>query len=297
MMLISIACTAHADTVYLRDGSHIKGVVQTMSDELLTVETDFAGTLELKRSKVAGVTTEESVPVALEDNDPVPQRLAYDADRGVQKRVVADLDDTRETYVETLPIEQVAAIRPAKIIEDERLAQEKLYTLPEYWSSDQLDHPEWSGDIKFGTFGSSGSTKSTRLTTSVSALRSTGNQRFRLQASVDQATSEGKETKADYYGKVAYEHDFSDQQYGFIEQDLERDRFQNYALRAQTLVGSGYFLARKRRLIFKVYAGLGYQYTRYHASGRTGNELITTLGWHYAQLLGKYVKLTNDFVI
>lgn len=56
-----------ADQITLKNGSRIIGTVTGTRDGVITVETEFAGTLSIQQDQVAGMTTREPVVMKLED--------------------------------------------------------------------------------------------------------------------------------------------------------------------------------------------------------------------------------------
>ena len=56
------------DEVMLKNGSRLVGKVISSRDGVVTIETDFAGTLEIGMDKVEGINVPEPVVVLMEDN-------------------------------------------------------------------------------------------------------------------------------------------------------------------------------------------------------------------------------------
>jgi len=293
LTLVTVA--ASADTVYLKDGSQLKGSVETLSRHKLKVKTHFAGMLKIDRKKVAGISTNKPVPVKLHGGKRTATRLHYNAQTHVQH--ARRMGGGSASKKQKVQIAEITAIRPQAISKQKRMARAKKFTLPGYETNSSLSQVNWSGNGRFGLNGSTGNSKNMNITAAVSALRNTGLTRLHLLASVNRATTNGNQTEADYLGQATYERDISKHWYLFGEQSLERDKFQNYSLRSRSLVGPGYFVIRQRRLIFKLHTGLGYEYTKYYDTGKTNNALAASAGWHYAELFGNYLKLSDDFDI
>ncbi|GAB3674742.1 DUF481 domain-containing protein [Salinisphaera aquimarina] len=286
------ATTALADTVYLDDGSQVNGKVTSMSSDTLVLGTAFAGDLKIDRSAVAGLTTDDAVQITLASGQSGAGRLEYDASQSRQMYVVdgerrtADAADAPLAGIDLIAPDVVAANR--KEADDARALPESDILPPE-------NGDYWSGRVELGISGNAGNTETTSVQGNASVLRDTGDSRLSLSASADHQSEDGDDTADEYVGKGRYESDFTRRAFWFMQQELEKDRFENIDLRSRTLVGPGYFLARRDRLTFKVRSGVGYQYEIYSDDAASGGEMIVSLGWDYAQLVGDWLKLTHEF--
>ena len=64
-MLLVAACPLMGDEVLLTNGTKLIGNVEELSKGLLTMETDFAGRLQINISKLVGITADRKLTVAL----------------------------------------------------------------------------------------------------------------------------------------------------------------------------------------------------------------------------------------
>src|SRR5699024_7673680 len=298
LLLLGASAITHADTVYLEQGSRLQGRIVTLDADELVLDTDFAGTLKLARDKVAGVATDKPVPMVLDRHRQLQLtgRLHYDAE--TNRQALESPQMTVAAGEGQLALTHVTAIRPRAAARLKRKNSIEEYTLPEYDTNETLDEPRWTGSARLGIDGKSGNTSEGNITAGISGRRSTGDTRLHLLAAAERSTSNGEETAADYLGEASYERDFSLRWYGYMEQSIERDRFQDYGVRSLTTLGPGYFVVRRRRLIFKLHGGIGYEHIRHYADpGHNDNEMVASGGWHYAQLFGRYLELTHDFDI
>lgn len=293
--LLMMSAAALADTVYLDDGSQLNGTVQWMSADTLSLETGFAGTLSLAREQIVGVDTQAAVPVELDSGERAQARLAYDTGAGTQGVLIGGRDRTARADEPRLG--SIALIAPGAVATQQSdNTDDSEYELPESDLAPPEDEDYWSGRFEVAINGNSGNTDNRTILTSLSALRDTGPTRLDLSASVDKEEEDGEETADEYLGKARYENDFTNRAFWFLQQELEKDEFENIDLRSRTLVGPGYFLLRQDRLTFKVRSGIGYQYESYTDSGGQG-EMIASAGWDYAQLVGEWLELTHEFTI
>lgn len=293
LILMLAAAPSFGDTVYMKNGSTLKGDVKTMEGDQLKLNTSFAGTMKLDREKIAGVTTDKAVPVELHGGKSESVRFDYDVQNEKQRAKASPEYGAGQT--ESVKLSDVESIRPETIASKKKEERREKYTLSGYKTKLEVKQPEWSGEGRFGINGSSGNSHTLNIAASLSALRDTGQTRLNLLASVDKSSESGNETEADYLGRGRYEYDLTPRWFAFAQQSFEHDRFQDYGLRSQTTFGPGYFVLRQRRVIFKLTSGLGYQYTRYYKSADNDSQFVASFGWHYAQLFGDYLKVTHDF--
>lgn len=292
-----VAQAAFADTVILDDGSRLNGTVKSMSADTLELDTSFAGTMSLAREQIRGIDTDTAVPVALDSGEQVQGVLVYDADDNAQRLLVDG--QPREAGDGGTRLGAIALIAPAVVAQQDTQGESEDYELPESDRQPPDNENYWSGRAELAVNGNSGNTDNLSVLTKLSALRDTGDTRLSLSASVDKEEEDDEETADEWLGKARYEDDFTERAFWFFQQELEKDEFESIDLRSRTLVGPGYFLARRDRLTFKVRSGVGYQYEDYtEDSDQDHNgEMIFSAGWDYAQLVGEWLKLTHEFTI
>ena len=279
---------AQADTVFLDDGSRINGKIVSLSSDEVVIDPAFTDTLTIERARLSGLTSDEAVEVMLASGKTTRARLSYDEQSGAQV-VQADSDDTNGA----LALDDVSQIAP-KVVAAQQDDDE--YALPESDSLPPEDADYWSGNVELGLNGRSGNTDTSAWRTKLSALRDTGDTRLSMSATADREEEDDETTAEEYLGNARFEDDLTQRLFWFLQQELERDEFEDIDLRSRSLIGPGYFLARRDRLTFKVRSGIGHQYERY-TSGGSSHEAIFSAGWDYAQLVGEWLKLTHDFTI
>ena len=289
LALVWTAPAVLADTVYLQDGSQLNGRIVSLSADDVVIDTQFADTLTIARDQVQGLASDGALAVRLADGRQTQARFAYGADADEQRVLVQD-----EGAESVSTLADVAEIAP-KVV-DAQQEDDEGYELPNADSLPPEDGDYWSGSVEVALNGKSGNTDTSSLLTKVGALRDTGDTRLSLSASADREEEDDETTAEEYLGNARYEDDVTSRLFWFAQQELEKDEFEEIDLRSRTLVGPGYFLARRDRLTFKVRTGAGYQHEKYTTGGDSG-EMIFSAGWDYAQLVGDWLKLTHDFTI
>jgi putative salt-induced outer membrane protein YdiY len=288
VVLGGVLPVAQADTVFLEDGSRINGKIVSLSADNLIIDTAFAQGLEIERARLTGLASDDAVDVRLASGQSTRAKFGYD-EQSRSQVVAAETNATDGP----LTLDDVSQIAPRVVAAQQ---EDDDYALPESDSLPPEDADYWSGDIEVGLNGRSGNTDTSAWRTRLSALRDTGDTRLSMSASADREEEDDETTAEEYLGNARFEDDLTQRLFWFVQQELERDEFEDIDLRSRSLIGPGYFLARRDRLTFKVRSGVGHQYERY-SSGGSSHEAIFSAGWDYAQLVGEWLKLTHDFTI
>ena len=284
--LCCVAPAVFADTVYLEDGSRINGEIVSLSANSIMMDTAFADSLTISRNQIEGLASDDTLKVLLSSGRQTEARFAYDAQPHTQRIDIGD-----DAGNESLTLDDIAEIAPAVV---DAQQDEDDYELPNADSLPPENGDYWSGSAEVALNGKSGNTDTSSLLTRVSALRDTGGTRLSLSASADREEEDNETTSEEYLGEARFEDDLTQRLFWFLQQELEKDEFEDIDLRSRTLIGPGYFLARRDRLTFKVRGGIGHQYEKY-TSGGNNSELIFSAGWDYAQLVGEWLTLTHEF--
>lgn len=287
MLVASIP--ALADTVYLQDGSILKGKVELLRADNLKLKTDFAGELQIQRKQLSAVETDGAMTIRLDDGDEVLGRLIVD--KSGSQLLLTKTFGTRRTT-----IKRIADLRPADSASPEVLA-EKARVVELKKQQEKLTKAPWSGRVELGLEGASGNSKNHSLNVHVATLRESADDRLTLDARVKTASQENTKTEEEVIGTARLEHDFSKRAFVFGQTEAERDRFEDIDLRFRLTVGPGYFLVRRPEQELKARLGFGYEHDSYRSSGDTDNNVIVNLGYDYRLDLWQWLHLTHNLKI
>lgn len=276
-LAVSIAGdTARADTVELADGSSIVGTVVRLTETTLTIETAFAGTLEIPAEQVAGISTDEPVSVQLSSGDRLIGRLEGSGDR--QRVRGTEAGDV------TVQRRAVSAVWAAGEPSPEELdAQAEL---------DRVT-PKWSARLQFGLDGRTGNTERFSLTGRGEVRRRTDQDRMLIYAQANFNQENGVRSEQEYIGGVQYELDISDEWFVYGRGSLENDEFENIDLRTEVLGGVGYSVIREDDHEWRVRVGGGYRHESFTV-GENEDEGILELAYNYRIDLNDSVRFVQD---
>lgn len=259
LLVLSICRISAADELVLDDGSRLVGAVKAISAEIIELETDWAGTIQVRRERVVGLTTESDWRVVFESGERIIGSLAWSASDG--QRVVSE----RVGNV-ALDVGAVTALEDP--------------SAPVVQTPEQRAAAVWSSEVSLAINGASGNTEEFSANPRFSALRETEFDRLRFGLQGRFASQDGEETENEVIGNVGLERDFTERWFALGNLRLERDELENLDLRANLDLGVGYFLIRQEKHEFKPRFGIGVQSESFE-DGTTNEDLVGVAGWDY----------------
>jgi len=253
------SCLVQADELVLEDGSRLIGTVQAITDEHVVLETVYAGTIEVKRETIRGMSTDAEWRVVLDSGERMVGALQWNAAEG--QRLESDL-----AGMMALDRSAITALEdPAT---------------PVIATAEQRAAAVWSGDVSLSVNGASGNTDEFSANPRVSALRETEFDRLKMGLQGRFASQDGDETENEVIGTIGLERDFTDRWFTFGNLRLERDELENLDLRVNLDLGAGFFVIRQDNHEFKPRIGLGLQSESFQ-SGDTNEDIVGVVGWDY----------------
>lgn len=275
VFLASFACTAIGGTVYLQGDDVVHGTIVDLTDDALTVATDFAGDITIAMAKVEGITTSKSVAMKFESGDILHGELAFGPNG--QQHIA-------QTEFGSMPVRlgHLKAIWP------------KGTPSPEEIRLRELRENRWSGSLRFGLSGSSGNDESMDVSLGAKAERKARKSRLYLKTFVDRGRDNGDMTTNQILGTIRMERDFSERFFAFGQVEAEREEFSNVDFRFSVSVGPGYYIIMQEHQNMKVRLGLGYEYVNPVDGNDVVSETIATLAYQYQVDLTESVSFSHD---
>lgn len=253
---VLLMSAAEADEIRLDDGSQLNGTVTAIGGETLTLETDYAGTLEIQRGRIIGIVTDASVRVVLDSGERLVGRLVVE-DSGAQSMI----SDTAGRFALTR-----AALTA---IED-----------PATPVAEQRPTASWTSDMSLAVSGASGNTDEFKTLARLAALRESEGERLQIGLQGRFGRQDGREIENEIIASAGLEHDVSERWFMLGGLRLERDELEDLELRANIDFGMGYFVIREDGHEFKPRLGVGFQYESFEDAG-TMENIVGVLGWDY----------------
>lgn len=269
-----------ADEIFLHDGSRLVGQVTEMSDQKVSIETEFVGQIEIDVSKIRGIVTESPMSVELESGDRTIGKLIYSPDGG--QKVMGQAHG-----IVDINMKQVSAVwAPGDDSPEMKKMKDAL----------AKQQKPWSTNLQFGIDGQSGNTDRVAINGRMEVHRTTDEDRLMIYAQGRSSRENGEDTVKEILGGLNLEVDIDKKRFWFARTELEFDKFENLDLRTSISGGVGHFVTQKPNETFKVRAGVGFTHESFD-SGNSDDQAVADLGWDYRKELSPTLVFTHSTTI
>lgn len=233
---------ARADVVETVGGSVIQGKVLASDSGVIKVETDFAGTIEIKQAQVKSLVTDAPVFVELKDGNTVQGRVEKSGD-GLR---IAGTSGTLQTQPDAIS---------AVWHQGEKSPADK--------AADALRR-QWAYSLAFDLNGKQGN--SDRLFVGLSARAELKGAEDRLIFYGNYARAEENSAVAQDEGKggVDYSNYFTPLASWYVRTEIGYDHTKDLSLRSQSAVGLGRTFIKKPNQTFEGRLGVSYRFENYN---------------------------------
>ncbi len=194
----------HQDQIVLKSGSTIIGTVTGSRDGVVTIETDFAGSLDISLDKIASATTSGPVVIQLADETVLPAQPLLIQD---EQLVIATGTSVAETYA----------------------LDEMLLVNPEPWELGQ--GYRWQGVASVAALAQRGNTDTDELDFSLESVWRSKRDRYTLRYNGENDKNNGETTVEEWYAQGKYDYFFDGPIYGGLQGSAEHDKFTDLDLR------------------------------------------------------------------
>lgn len=265
-----------SDRIDTVNGSTVIGRVLKLSDGMMLIETDFAGTLEIPFTHITGVTTAEPVKVCLDSGDVLVGRLSSSGEQ--------ELQVSSELGVISVNQARLLAILPPG---------QDLVGVLQAAGTPVPKTGEWSYEAAVNISGRSGNADSFSSAGSLAAVLTHPHDRLRFYLHGSRAKDAGNETADEIRGGIDYEREFSRLHSWYSRVELEKDGLEGLDLRTTAALGYGYYWIRTDRHELRNRLGLLVRQESYE-DGRSEQTLGLDFGLYHMYLLNQRLKLLTD---
>ena len=200
-----------ADEIMLENGSRIVGTVTGLAGEDLTIASDYAKPIMIKKDKVTRITTDAPLELHLNNGEVLKGRLRT----GNDGRFLVDREPGREAI--GIDWREVAAINPPPV-------------------------KQWQGSVGLAGNYQTGNTDRSALSFGAEAVRRGERDRFGIRLLYGIAEEDSVMTSRSAFGALKYDYFFTKNFYGYLGVELLNDKFKDLNLRAVVGPGVGYQL-------------------------------------------------------
>jgi putative salt-induced outer membrane protein len=282
-LFVSLACTAKAGTILLKNGDRLTGTIERSDAKQLTLKTDYAGEIKVQLSAVKQIASEEPVVVTAKDNKTVSGKLTTE---GTNLEIA-----TANAGAVQVPLGDVTVMRS----ESEQAAYERSL------------HPafteNWNGAATVGFSLARGNSNTTNLAIGFNGTRATLNDKLLTYATSiyasDNTPGKGGVTADDIRGGARYDRNIASRAFAFGSADYEYNELQDLNLRSIYSAGFGYHAIKRPNMTFDLLLGANYTRESYSANASTvalqRNVAGVTAGEDFMRKLGKTTTVNEQF--
>lgn len=192
------------DQIVLKNGSTILGTVTGSRDGVVSIDTDFAGTLSVALDKIASMQTSESVTIQLADETVITDQPLLVDD---EQLVVAGASSPEQNYAIT----------------------DLLVVNPEPWELGQ--GYKWSGLVSLAMSMERGNTDSDELDYKLQSIWRSKRDRYTLGFDGETDENNGEKTVEKWSGRGKYDYFIDGPNYLGLQVAAEHDKFKDLDLR------------------------------------------------------------------
>lgn len=267
--VLAISVSALGGQVYLKNGDRLTGIIRTMADGKITVETALAGTVEIPMENVQTISSDKPLELHLNDGTIVKQPVEKDSE-GMIKIAGSDVIDSQ-----TLGLAEITAINPPK---------------PE--------SPKWKGDLSAGVTYTSGNTSNESYALSANLAKRTKKDRTTLKGDAvkKKEESDGEKVTTEDWWRIGGKYDYflHKKTYVFGEGRYETDKIAELDRRVIIGGGLGYQWIEKETQNFSTEFGAASVYEKYDTADDSDTKFSMQAGYHYDQQFNKTFSFIHD---
>lgn len=259
-LLAVSGATLQADTVTTTTGDVLHGTIKGIQGGNITLETDFAGTLQIAKDKVAKVdyTAEGEFYVR---TDPANE----------EAKTLVKVGRDAEGNTILIPTQEKA----------EALAITEASTL---WTPGDTDPDfppikRWAYSASLGITGNSGASNDLSVSAYADAVRTGEETTFKLYGSYNKTRSEGELTAERYIGGLDFEHRPYEYFSWYVRDEAQHNRFNDYKLRNVLGLGYGLYVwnekTEKGVSLLRFRTGLAHTYVEHYTHEENSDSRLT----------------------
>lgn len=225
-----------ADTVDTKSGARIIGKVTKIDGGSVVVSTDYAGTITIKQSEVAAITTDAPIAVRLSSGTRVDGRVSAGSGGALQ---IAGAEGTIATTVDS-----VAAS----------------------WAAGGVDPAvarEWEFEAAVDIAGKTGNKEQLATGFSFRATLEGTQDTLQFYTGYDRQVSDGVKSADQFKAGVDYANNFSGRKSWYVRNEAGFDRVKDVELYNVAAVGLGYDMVKKPNQLLTGRAGVSFRYAGY----------------------------------
>ena len=199
--------SARADEIVLDDGSRLAGVVAGLADGTLTLRTDYAELVKVKKGRITAITTDGAVEIHLASGEIIKGKL------------------------------KTGAAGAGLLVEHEKGRSATAISLTSVVAVNPPPKGKWHGNVSLSGTLQGGNSDRSALSFGADSTRKGDGDSFSMRLLYNFARESGAMTTRNVYGALQYNYFLTKKLYDYLGVELLNDPFKDLDLR--TVVGPG----------------------------------------------------------
>jgi len=254
---------AEADEIRMKNGDRITGKVVSAKEGKLTLETSYAGKIDIAMDKIKSIETESTLTLRLQEDETVLQGKLVTEDGKLRLLPCNEADAT------CIPWKRVRSINVPDTL--------------------------WNGSLCLGGTHQAGNTERLSVSFGAEATRRSLKGRFSLSFLYNYAEEDNELTTRNTYGTLKDDYFFTDKFYGLLSIEALQDKFKDLNLRTVVGPGLGYQVWEDdaKSLLFE--AGVAY-YSEDRIDAEDDEWLTARLATNISYKLAPWITVSDSFI-
>ncbi|MDP3069455.1 MAG: DUF481 domain-containing protein [Opitutaceae bacterium] len=233
------AVSASADVVETKNGAKIVGKVVKIADGTVSVDTAYAGTIGIKQSEVASISTDTPVAVRLDSGTRIDGKIAGSANGALQ---ITGGDGSISTTVGKVAASWAAGGKDPAVAALER---------------------GWAYEAAVDIAGKTGNKEQLGTGFSFRATLAGAQDTLQFYSAYDRQVSDGVKSADQFKAGVDYSNNFSGRKSWYVRDEAGFDRVKDIELYNVAAVGMGYDFIKEPKQTLTGRAGVSFRYAGY----------------------------------
>jgi putative salt-induced outer membrane protein YdiY len=267
ILLIPAGSPVLADEVILSNGDRLTGKVVELSNGSLTLATSYSEPINIQFGSVRQMSSTEPVEIHLTNGEVLKGKITTDN----SGKILVEGRTGRDNV--SIGMNNIAALNPPP-----------------------KEPVSWKGNITLGGNLQSGNSETMNISTGLSAVRRSENDRFSLSFLYNRTEDDGNKTAENTYGQLKYDYFFSQKWYLYLNIDMLSDEFADINFRTTIGPGVGYQIWEEDDKALSLEAGGAYT-SEDRDQGEDNDWVSARAGVNYMQKLFGRILFTDQFVI
>ncbi len=254
-----------ADEITLDNGNHVAGTVTSLSGDYVTLTSDYAEPMKIRKKNITRISTNTPVELHLATGEVIKGKLRT----GDDGKITVDEGDGR--IASGIELKSVTAINPPPV-------------------------GKWHGTVSLSGNLQAGNTDRSGLSFGADVMRRGDQDRFSMRFLYNIAEENDAMTTRNAFGALQYDYFFTKKFYGYLGVELLNDTFKDLKLRAVVGPGAGYQVWDDPVKGLSLEAGIAYFSEDYEAQ-EDKSWMTVRLAANYRYKLTDWLEFTDRLVL